>query len=257
VGSGGDASYVNANSVLEYDGGTGAFIRVFVGKGSGGLDGPAGLLFRNNNLYVSSQSTNQVLIYNGSTGAFISAFMSAGSGGLNITGDLVFGPDGNMYVNSYATNEVLKYDGSTGAFTSAFVSAGSGGLSGSQGLTFSRPQAHLYSVCLLYDPTKAVRSGATIPIKLQLCNGSGNDLSSSSIVLTAISVTQISTSISGAVENTGNSNPDSNFRFDATLGSTGGYIFNLKTIGFSTGTYNVNFTVTGDSFVYAAPFQVK
>ena len=77
----------------------------------------------------------------------------------------------------------------------------------------------------------AVHSGATIPIKLQLCDGSGNDLSSSSIVVHASSVTQIFTSASSAVENAGNSNPDDNFRFDATLGSTGGYIFNLKTIG--------------------------
>lgn len=115
----------------------------------------------------------------------------------------------------------------------------------------------LYSVCPLYDPTKAVHSGATIPIKLQLCDGSGNDLSSSSITLHATSVTQISTSTSGQVEDSGNANPDSDFRFDSTLGSTGGYIFNLKTTGLSTGTYNLNFTVTGDSFVYAAPFQVK
>ena len=114
-----------------------------------------------------------------------------------------------------------------------------------------------YSVCLLYDPTKAVQSGAAIPIKLLLCDGSGNDLSSSSITVHAISISQISTSTSGAVENSGDSNSDNDFRFDATLGSTGGYIFNLKTTGLSTGTYSVNFTVTGDSFVYAVNFQVK
>ena len=65
------------------------------------------------------------------------------------------------------------------------------------------------------------------------------------------------TSTSSAVEDSGNSNPDSDFRFDATLGSTGGYIFNLKTTGLSTGTYKVNFTVTGDTFVYATNFEVK
>jgi hypothetical protein len=43
----------------------------------------------------------------------------------------------------------------------------------------------------------------------------------------AYNVSQISTSTSGGVENAGNSNPDNDFRFDATLGSTGGYIFNL------------------------------
>ena len=96
-----------------------------------------------------------------------------------------------------------------------------------------------------------------MPIKLQLCDGSGNDVSSSSITAHAISLTQISSSISGPVQDSGNANSDNDFRFDSGLGSTGGYIFNLKTTGLSTGTYNLNFTVTGDSFVYAAPFQVK
>jgi hypothetical protein len=70
-------------------------------------------------------------------------------------------------------------------------------------------------------------------------------------------VTQVSTSVSGQVEASGNANPDSDFRFDSTLGSTGGYIFNLSTKDLTTGTYNLNFTVSGDSFTYVAPFQVK
>jgi hypothetical protein len=117
--------------------------------------------------------------------------------------------------------------------------------------------APLYSTCLLYDPTKAVKSGATIPIKLQLCNSSGSNLSSSSIVVHAISVTQVSTSISGLVEDSGNANPDNDFRYDSTLGNTGGYIFNLKTTGFTTGTYNLNFKAGNDPATYQASFQVK
>jgi hypothetical protein len=92
---------------------------------------------------------------------------------------------------------------------------------------------------------------------LQLCDASGNDLSSAGLALHALSVTLASTSISGALEDFGNASPDNDFRFDATLGSTGGYIFNLMTAGLSTGTYNLNFTVTGDTSVYAAPLQVK
>jgi hypothetical protein len=107
-------------------------------------------------------------------------------------------------------------------------------------------------VCLLYDPTKAVKSGATLPVKLQLCDGSGNNLSSSSLTLHAVSITQTSTSISGEVQDSGNANPDNDFRF-----AGGRYIFNLKTTGIAAGTYNLNFTVTGDSFVYSTPFQVK
>ena len=114
-----------------------------------------------------------------------------------------------------------------------------------------------YNVCLLYDPTKAVKSGATYPIKLQLCDSSGNNLSSSNITVHAVSLTQTSSSISGPVESPGNANPDNDFRFDATLGPTGGYILNLKTTGLATGSYTLNFSVTGDSNVYAAPFQVK
>jgi hypothetical protein len=115
----------------------------------------------------------------------------------------------------------------------------------------------LYSTCLLYDSTKAVHSGATIPIKLQLCDGSGQDRSAPTTTAHAISITQTSTTFSGDVQDPGNANPDNDFRFDSTLGTTGGYIFNLKTTGLPTGTYSLNFTVTGDSFVYAAPFQVK
>ena len=85
----------------------------------------------------------------------------------------------------------------------------------------------------------------------------GNDLSSSAITLHATSVTQLSTSASGSVQNAGNANPNNDFRFDPTLGPTGGYIYNLKTTGLSTGMYNLNFTANGDSFMYAAPFQVK
>jgi len=115
----------------------------------------------------------------------------------------------------------------------------------------------LYSICLLYNSTKAVRSGATIPIKLQLYDGSGQDNSTPTITLHAISITQTSTSFSGEVQDSGNANSDNDFRFDSALGPTGGYIFNLKTTGLTTSTYNLNFTVTGDPSLKTAPFQVK
>ncbi|GEM_PF-1264744 len=112
-------------------------------------------------------------------------------------------------------------------------------------------------VCILYDPAKAVHSGATLPIKLQLCDARGNDVSSPSITLHATSITQVSTSTSGPVQDAGHANPDNDFRYNAGLGPTGGYIFNLKTTGLSTGTYNLNFTIVGASVAYSVPFQVK
>jgi hypothetical protein len=119
------------------------------------------------------------------------------------------------------------------------------------------PPVPAYHVCLLYDSTKAAKPGSAIPIKLEVCDSSGNDLSSAAIALHATGVTQISDSISGAVEASGNANPDTDFRFDSALGTNGGYIFNLRTDGLTTGTYNLSFTVTGDPALYGAPFQVK
>lgn len=115
----------------------------------------------------------------------------------------------------------------------------------------------LYKVCLLYDPTRAVRSGATYPIKLQLCDTSGANLSSPNILLHAAGIQMSSTMVSSDVDDAGNANPDSEFRYDAALGGTGGYIFNLKTTGLQTGTYDLHFSVTGDPGSYSVQFQVK
>ncbi len=60
-------------------------------------------------------------------------------------------------------------------------------------------------------------------------------------------------------EDTGNANPDSDFRFDATLGTSGGYIFNLSTKGLGGGTYGFTFTAGNDPTVHSVlpGFSVK
>ena len=86
-------SSLNSNSVLQYNGTTGAFINAFVPSGSGGLLGPRELTFGpNGNLFVSSFGTNSVLQYNGTTGAFINVFVPSSSGGLDGPTYLTFGP---------------------------------------------------------------------------------------------------------------------------------------------------------------------
>jgi hypothetical protein len=116
-----------------------------------------------------------------------------------------------------------------------------------------------YAVCLLYDTAHAAQSGSTIPIKFQLCDAARNDVSSSAIMVTAQHIVMLSTSTSSSVMNAGNANPDNNFRFDPTLGPTGGYIFNLKTTGLATGTYVLTFTVPGDPTAHSSElvFQVR
>ena len=113
-----------------------------------------------------------------------------------------------------------------------------------------------FGISVLYDQTKTVKSGSTIPIKLQLVDALGHNVSSATLVVHAVSLVQIATSASETVNDSGNSNPDANFRFDASLGG-GGYIFNLKTTGLPTGTYKLGFTVDSDPGVHSVQFAVR
>jgi len=109
-----------------------------------------------------------------------------------------------------------------------------------------------FNICLLYDPNKAVKSGAAYPIKIQLCDVNGMNVSSAGTVVHAVNIQQISTLAYGDVITSGNANEDNNFRFD-----NGAYILNLKTTGLSTGTYNLYFTAGDDPVLHSVQFQVK
>jgi hypothetical protein len=111
-----------------------------------------------------------------------------------------------------------------------------------------------YGVCLLYDSTRARKSGSTVPIQLRLCDAGGHNVSSTAIVVHAVGVTQVSTSAPGVLDDAGQSNPDFDFRYDSTIA---GYTFNLKTTGYPTGTYTLTFTAGADPTVHSAPFQVR
>ncbi len=148
-------------------------------------------------------------------------------------------------------------------FSSATLAAGSHPLTASYGGdtnfkvssgTFSQQVA--YGICVLYDQTRSVNSGATFPIKVYLCDVNGNDVSSSSIVLHATGITNVS-GFAGPVQSPGNANPDNDFRFDSTLGPSGGYIFNLSTAGLATGTYSLHFTAGVDPISHVVSFGVQ
>jgi len=127
----------DTNSILRYDGVTGAFKDVFVTSGSGGLQMPFGLTSGpDGNLYVASWGTGQVLRYDGSSGAFLGTVVS----GLSSPIGLTFGPDGSLYIANRGTNEVLRYNNSG---LSAFVTAGSGGLSQPRKVVFG-PDGNMY-----------------------------------------------------------------------------------------------------------------
>jgi subtilisin-like proprotein convertase family protein/streptogramin lyase len=165
------------DSILRFDGSTGAFVDVFVASGSGGLDLPIDLAFgADGDLYVSSGNTDEVLHYDGTTGSSSGAFVLAGDGGVDRPSDLLFGPDGNLYVSSAYTDEVLRYDGQTGAFLGVFVGDDpvtpgvdeSGGLDHPTGFVFA-PDGYFYlggyksNNVLRYDGTTGTYLGDFVP----------------------------------------------------------------------------------------------
>jgi hypothetical protein len=162
--------YVNAaddNTVLRYDGTTGAFKGVFVPGGTGGLTFPLGLVFGpDGDLYVASSNIGagspdflpgSILRFEGpagpNPGVLLGAFVPAGRGGLTSPIALLFGPDANgdgiqdLYVSSCVlksnfqaqpgTSAVLRFDGVTGAFLGTFVAPDSGGLRFPSAMTFT------------------------------------------------------------------------------------------------------------------------
>ena len=138
AGTGTGADY---NTILRYNGTTGAFMGIFA---TGPIDGPRDIVFNGGYMYVVSTYTEQVLQYNATTGAYIGVFVANGSGGLNGPDMMTFGPDGNLYVSGTSSNNVIEYNGTTGALIGTFVAAGSGGLGLPEGIAFDPSGQYLY-----------------------------------------------------------------------------------------------------------------
>ena len=110
-------------------------------------------------------------------------------------------------------------------------------------------------VAALFDQTKAYKSGSTVPIKVQLLNAANANVSSATTTLTARNLKLVGPNTSSPVQDAGNANPDSNFRYDATLK---GYIFNLSAKGLPSGIWTLSLYVGTDrSFVYLVRFELK
>ena len=113
-----------------------------------------------------------------------------------------------------------------------------------------------YVVCPLFDTSRSFKSGRVVPLKIQLCDATGSNLSDLSLVLTATGLAQLDGSASTLIdaESAGQANADGVFRYDASLG---GYIFNLSTAGLATGTWELRFRVSGDNAVYRVTFDIR
>jgi len=109
-----------------------------------------------------------------------------------------------------------------------------------------------YGVCLLFDNSKAVQKNATIPIKLNLCDVNGVNVSSSAVVLSATNLVWSGVQSAPEVQDSGNANPDDNFRFTG-----GSYLFNLSTKNLWSGKWGLEFKANGDLLSHIVSFNVK
>jgi hypothetical protein len=200
-----------------------------------------------------------------SFGTLSSPFIVYGTPLTNLSGNLSFGsltPTGgvDITVNSVTQNAPIQVGGNfTSSFATGALAAGSYGInynyggdsnfdpaSGSGTLTVG------YGISPQYDQTKVSKSGSTIPIKLIITDANGNNISSAGIVITAVNLVQTSTNVSGDPQDSGNSNPDNNFRFAGDS-----YIYNLKTTGLTAGVYKLYFTVGGNPTLYNVQFEIR
>ncbi len=153
--------------------------------------------------------------------------------------------------NGTTTNGGLLNTASIGAKTFTVSSTDNAGNSAS-------PTTVNYTVnfglVILFDQTRAHKSGSTVPIKIRLVDANGTNVSSAATVVRAVNVIQTGSQASTILEDAGNSNPDFDFRYDQSLG---GYIFNLQTTGYGTGTYRLNFIAGNSPTIYSVQFQVR
>lgn len=106
-------------------------------------------------------------------------------------------------------------------------------------------------LCLDYDATRAHTSGSDIPVRLRLCDMSGNNISSPSFVLTAASVS-LGAGGSAPAQDAGGANPGNVFRLQSA-----GYMFNLQTTGLPSGTHALVVSVSGDPTTYSVPVIIR
>ncbi len=109
-----------------------------------------------------------------------------------------------------------------------------------------------YGSQLLFNNSKPVHAGAVLPVKVELTDASGADISSPNIAVTATSLVD-SNGNAVPLNPAGNANPNDLFRYDPNLG---GYIFNLDTKGLTAGTYTLYYTAGNDPTLHSLTFVV-
>ncbi|MBZ5567463.1 MAG: HYR domain-containing protein [Acidobacteriia bacterium] len=110
-----------------------------------------------------------------------------------------------------------------------------------------------YKLCLL-DRLQPKPSGSTIPVRLELCDYAGHNVSSPALVVVAAGVVDAN-GAAMLLQAAGNDNPGLHFRYIGAR-TFGAYGFELKTKGLAPGIYRLLVRVGGDSTLYPVTFLI-
>lgn len=109
-----------------------------------------------------------------------------------------------------------------------------------------------YAVCLQYD-AKAARPAGAYPFRIELCDAVGNDVSSTKVAVTAFAIIPVG----NWNPPVSNAQPNNVFDFDPTIGSSGGYVYVLRTSAIIPGNYQLHVSATNDPNDHVLPFVIK
>src|SRR5262249_43361454 len=110
-------------------------------------------------------------------------------------------------------------------------------------------QTVAYATAVLGNTSQAKEPGSTLPVKIQVTDYNGVNLSSPDLPVHAVGIVPAGSSApTMPAQDAGQANPGGLFRYDSTLG---GYIFNLKLVdasgaGLAVGDYTLFFTIGDD-----------
>jgi RHS repeat-associated protein len=176
----GDLYVSYSNNILQFDGKTGAFIKIFIP----GITGQ--LTFKGPYLYLNSLSF-QMRRYDAVTGAFVDLFIPQ-SGSIPFPQPTFFAPDGRIWIpegDSVNQGDVRRFDGTTGAFLDTIIKPNAGGLFVAAGGTFIS-SANTVLTGMVQDDGLPV-SGALGVIWSQISGPGAATLASPSSLATAVS----------------------------------------------------------------------
>jgi hypothetical protein len=164
-----------------------------------------------------------------------------GANGALASSSGVIGSDGSF--SATITTHALR----PGSYTIQYSYAGDANFQASSG---SGTLQVTYAVKVLSDTSWPVHVGGVLPIRLQVVDASGNNLSSRDLTVTAISLVGPNGQ-TYTPQARGHANPDNVFRHVHQ-----GYVYNLDTRGLPAGTYTLLVKVGNDPVLHAITFTV-